>query len=85
MDEKYKHIGDPLDCLAEECAELIHVIMKIKRFGLFSVNPVTNEANILRLLNEMDDVEARIQEVLNDVIQAVKEENENERENKSSD
>lgn len=28
------HPGDPLDILAEECAEVIQAIMKIKRFGI---------------------------------------------------
>ena len=58
-DEKYKAIGDPLDCLAEECAEIIQILMKIKRFGF--INDEYN--NIEQLNNEMYDVEERIKEV----------------------
>ena len=33
-DNVLDHPGDPLDILAEECAEVIQAIMKIKRFGI---------------------------------------------------
>lgn len=30
---KYTQMGDPLDMLVEECAEVIQEVMKLKRFG----------------------------------------------------
>ena len=63
--KKYKHIGDPFDCLAEECAEVIQVLMKIKRFGIHNTHPDFPKAfnNAEALLDEMKDVEQRIAEV----------------------
>jgi len=61
----YKHIGDPFDCLAEECAEVIQVLMKIKRFGITNYHPdfPAEFNNAVRLEDEMQDVETRIAEV----------------------
>jgi len=63
--KKYKGIGDPFDCLAEECAKVIQVLMKIKRFGLRNHHPnFPKEFNNKELiLDEMNDVEQRINEV----------------------
>ena len=60
---EYMHVGDPVDCLVEECAELVQALMKVKRFGWFSAHPETNVFNVDRVLSEMNDVEARIREV----------------------
>ena len=61
----YKHIGDPFDCLAEECAEVIQILMKIKRFGIMNHHPDFEKEfnNAVRLEEEMRDVEDRIAEV----------------------
>ena len=40
---KHRDVNVLLDCLAEEAAELIQVIMKIKRFGLDSYNPFDHD------------------------------------------
>lgn len=63
--KEHKHIGDPMDCLAEECAEVIQILMKIKRFGLEATNPKRPELGTARarLLDELKDVEDRIHEV----------------------
>lgn len=51
--------------LQEECAEVIQIISKINRFGLYSVNPfIDNPKNNQQLLiDEVGDVFALIQEL----------------------
>lgn len=62
-DPLYEKIGDPLTCLAEECAEVIQAIMKIQRFGIDSVNPKTGIAAKDALGLEIVDLCKRILEV----------------------
>jgi len=64
-DKRFKHIGDPFDNLAEECAEVIQVLMKIRRFGMFNHHPDKPKYynNKMALLDEMQDVQVRIDEV----------------------
>ncbi len=59
-----------LDILQEECAEVITVISKIKRFGLHNFNPFHPERtpNYERLENEIGDVMAMVQLVLQEEI-----------------
>lgn len=45
MDERYRHIGDPLDRLVEECAEVIQIAQKIKRFGRENFHPDDKKKN----------------------------------------
>lgn len=59
MDPRYKDIGHPAARTTEECAELIQILMKAKRFGWWNHHPddpakVTNHALTLR---EIEDVE----------------------------
>jgi NTP pyrophosphatase (non-canonical NTP hydrolase) len=51
-------LGYCLDHLAEECAEVILAVSKIKRFGVLSYNPTdpNKVTNYQRLKEEMDDV-----------------------------
>jgi len=49
-----------LDILAEECAEVIHIISKIRRFGLNDCHPVTGKINRERLEEELSDLSAMI-------------------------
>ena len=60
MHEQYKDVGDLLDCLIEECSEVIKAACKIKRFGWLSTHPVTEQQNIDVLRWEMEDVLSRI-------------------------
>ena len=62
-DERFKKFGSPEDCLIEECAELIHIISKGKRFGWGSYHPDKIQDNAELTLLEMDDVERRINEL----------------------
>lgn len=52
--------AERLDILAEECAEVIQAIMKIKRHGFDSVNPaaLSMETNRQTLMRELFDVAA---------------------------
>ena len=63
MHEAYKDIGSPIVCLLEECAELIHILCKVQRFGIDDFHPVTKEINRNRVIEEMADVEYRINQV----------------------
>ena len=49
-----------LTCLQEECAEVIQVISKIKRFGLDDCHPDTGVVNKDWLIAEMHDVSTLI-------------------------
>ena len=62
-DPLYEKIGDPMICLAEECAEVIQAVMKIQRFGIDSVNPKTGISARFALSLEIADLCKRILEV----------------------
>ena len=53
---QFDDLGQNLDILAEECAELIQAATKIKRFGINSFHPETGETNALALIKELVDV-----------------------------
>ena len=57
---RFKDIGDPAMQLAEECAEVIQIISKVKRFdnpeGWQFVNPETGKTRLQELQEEMGDV-----------------------------
>ena len=42
--------------LQEECAEIIHIVSKIKRFGISDYNQNTGELNIVTLQKEINDL-----------------------------
>ena len=50
-----------LDILAEECAEVIHVISKIRRFGIDDKHPKTGIPNHVKLNLEVDDLDTMIE------------------------
>jgi NTP pyrophosphatase (non-canonical NTP hydrolase) len=57
MDKKTKEIF----CIAqEECAEVTQAISKVFRFGFDSVHPVTNKSNMDSLEEEVGDLLAMI-------------------------
>lgn len=47
-----------LSLLGEECGEVQQVLGKISRFGMYDINPQTNESNWLELRKEMHDLKA---------------------------
>jgi hypothetical protein len=57
-DSRYEHIGKPETKAVEECAEMIHILMKVERFGWFSYNPddLNETTNMELVKREMDDV-----------------------------
>ena len=46
-----------LDILAEEAAEVIQAVQKIKRFGHASISPITEVSNRTQLEEELGDLE----------------------------
>ncbi len=67
MDPKYQDIGRPLIRLIEECAEVIHIVCKIERFGLLNYHPSDplQIKNRELLMEEIDDIKRVIDEVEN--------------------
>ena len=56
MAKDFKDMDQNFTILAEECAEVIHVIMKIKRFGLDYTHPKIGKSNREVLTQEIGDV-----------------------------
>ena len=53
-----KYTQEIFDKTVEECAEVIHAISKVKRFGPDNTNPSTNEVNKVHLIKEIIQLEA---------------------------
>lgn len=66
---EYKGIGDAAMNVAEECAEVIQIISKVKRFdnpeGWQFVNPETGKTRLQELQEEMGDVMYAFERFLN--------------------
>ena len=64
-DPKYEKIGSRLTHLIEECAELIHILCKVERFGWHHYHPddPNKVQNYYLVIKEMKDVEKRIIEL----------------------
>lgn len=63
-DPRYAKVGTPQTRLIEECAELIHILCKARRFGLDSCHPDDlTKTNSMLILEEIADVEKAIAEV----------------------
>jgi len=58
MHAKYCMVGDVKDRMQEECAELIHALSKVKRFGW-----IGHEDKMATGVTNIDDVEAEIKDV----------------------
>jgi NTP pyrophosphatase (non-canonical NTP hydrolase) len=61
-----RELSNCLDILQEECAEVIQVISKIKRFGLDSYHPSDPDrlSNEVKLARELGDVEGTTTKLL---------------------
>lgn len=62
MDIVYDKTGSVIDKLAEECAEVIQICMKINRFGIDSYHPVSKLTNSALLTSEIIDLQRRLNE-----------------------
>lgn len=64
-DPKYKNVGDPITCTIEECAEVIYMLCKVRRFGWGSFNPYdpTKTPNVVLVRREQSDLKIRINEL----------------------
>ena len=51
--------------LAEECGELVQILMKTSIWGIHNNNPKTNQFNGERLMEEMGDVLCHLKRVAN--------------------
>jgi len=57
MHEQYMYIGLPDDRVVEEACELIHAIVKAKRFGWLDHHPKNPSVNnVQRVISEMNDL-----------------------------
>ena len=56
-----KQVTEVMDILQEECAEVIQMISKCRRFGIDTVHLKAGESNRLCLTEEMGDVLAMIE------------------------
>lgn len=63
MQTKFGDYIDPVDKAIEECAEIIHILSKIKRFGIHDVHPDTGESNIRTFYTELEDFEEAIEAI----------------------
>ena len=55
---KYENVGRPEAKVIEECAKMIHILMKVDRFGWFNYHPddPAKIPNMELVKREMDDV-----------------------------
>jgi len=61
-DPRFEKIGDPITQTIEECAELIHILCKVQRFGWENFHPsdYTNTPNRVLVTREISDVKRKI-------------------------
>lgn len=63
--EQFDNLEENLDILQEEAAEIIQIVSKIKRFGLYSTYPQDETTNLSHLHQEIADFQAMV-DVLTD-------------------
>ena len=64
MITKYGNKVDACDKVIEECCEMIHLIQKIKRFGLYSTHPEIDIPNDVRLYDKILDLQEALQHMV---------------------
>lgn len=60
MNIDYDKIGNPVDRVTEEAAELILAISKCKRFGFFAVGPGETKDNYALMIDEVEDLQRKL-------------------------
>ncbi len=63
MSKKYKRVGDIETRTIEECAEVIHILCKVKRFGWDDFHPKHKIPNRVLVKNEIADLKACLNEL----------------------
>jgi hypothetical protein len=61
-DPRFENVGDIITQTIEECAEVIHILCKVQRFGWNNYHPsdVAKTRNYTHVSNEIADLEKRI-------------------------
>jgi len=69
MDPRYENAGDIITRTIEECAEVIHILCKVRRFGWFNHHPDDPKKvkNYELVSNELNDLETRIKQLRHEV------------------
>ena len=65
MDKRFDKVGEITIRTMEECAELIHILCKVNRFGWSNYHPedAAKIPNVLLVVNEILDLERRLLEL----------------------
>ena len=74
MKAKYAEIGSINVRCIEECAELIHILCKVERFGLENFHPDNEVKNWQLVLQEIEDVERLCRNIKEAINRATSEE-----------
>ena len=63
MNPQYDLIGNPVNRVMEEAAELIQAIAKCKRFGFFAQGPNEAKDNYNLMMDEVEDLQRKLKDM----------------------